>query len=167
MVWIRVDASADGRLVVEFPDLSRDATLPKEVLVKDGTTGATTGRLEMKVAEDELNGQLTGAFCGTTGRFIVVVRHSVAAYQLGTGRQIVEFPEMTWRGTGGGDEAGASVACSGDGEAGGDLVRRPADGAGFAVVCVPFAQWALGRADRSLMCNICVPRATDRGKCVK
>ena len=102
--------SPDGAWAVQFPnqnwgDPSTDA------LVKNGADGRTVGKLNVQVPEEELNGGISGAFCGTSRRFIMASKHAVAAYLLHSGKLLASFPEQTWKDASTGDDVPA-VACS-------------------------------------------------------
>jgi hypothetical protein len=104
--------SPDGAWVVQFPNLSWDESSSKDVILKNGANGQRIGKLDAQVPDDELYGGMNGAFCGTTGRFIMVDRRAVAAYALPSGKLLANFPPETWRDTSAKDVAPASVACS-------------------------------------------------------
>jgi hypothetical protein len=103
--------SPDGAWAVQFPNLNWDESSSKDVLVKDGKDGHIVGKLDAQVPESELDGALGGAFCGTSGRFVIAGAHSVAAYVLSSGKRLASFPEPTWKDASTGDGVSV-VACS-------------------------------------------------------
>lgn len=104
--------SPNGAWEVEFPNLDWDESASKDVLLKNGKTGLTLGKLDYTVADSEIYGSLTGAFCGSTDRFIMVSDQAVAAYILPSGKLLASFPAPAWRDASAKDIASASVACS-------------------------------------------------------
>jgi hypothetical protein len=107
--------SPDGAWVIEFPDLSFDETAPKDVLVKDGANGQTRGKLDLQVADDEVYGSMNGAFCGTTGRFVVGRGRGVAMYDVRSGALLASFPATSWRDATATNTDSVEVACSSTG----------------------------------------------------
>jgi hypothetical protein len=109
--------SPDGAWAVDFPNLSWDESAPKEVLLKDGANGQIRGKLnlDLPVADDEIYGSMGGAFCGTTGRFVLARARSVALYAVPSGKLLVSFPEASWHDSNADKTERASVACSPDG----------------------------------------------------
>ncbi len=109
--------SPDGAWVVEFPDRDWDESAPLDVLVKDGRTGETRGKLDAQVADDEAHnyGAFDGAFCGTTGRFILARGQRVAIYAIPSGKLLTGFPDESWRDANAGDTDRVAVACSSKG----------------------------------------------------
>jgi hypothetical protein len=109
--------SPDGRWVVELPSQSLDAdSSPPQILISNGADGKTHGKIDARIAEDEENGQLTGAFCGVTGRFILAGGHRLEAYAIPSGKLLATFPLNTWRDPNAGDPGSISVACSSTGK---------------------------------------------------
>jgi hypothetical protein len=104
--------SPNGAWAVQFPNLSWDESSSKRVLVKNGKTGLTLGKLAVQVTDTELYGQFSGAFCGNTARFIMVSDSAVAAYALPSGKLLASLPASDWRDASATDIASPSVACS-------------------------------------------------------
>ena len=104
--------SEDGAWVVEFPNRNWNESAPKDVLVKDGATAAVRGNLAAEIADNEAYGAVTGAFCGTTSRFVMARRGSVAVYSIPSGSLLVELPQASWRDTTASDDERTRVACS-------------------------------------------------------
>jgi hypothetical protein len=117
--WFGLDSvrSPDGAWAVDFPNLSWDESAPKEVLLKDGANGQIRGKLnlDLPVADDEIYGSMGGAFCGTTGRFVLARARSVALYAVPSGKLLVSFPEASWRDANADTSDQIPVACSPDG----------------------------------------------------
>ena len=107
--------SPNGKWAVQFPNLSWDEDGPTDVLLKDGRSGTTIGKLDAHIPEEGQNGAFTGAFCGASGRFIVVGDQTVAAYLLPSGKLLQPIPAQTWKDASFDDAYGVSVACSADG----------------------------------------------------
>ncbi len=105
------ERSPNGAWAIQFPNQNWDESSSKDVLLKSGATGQTIAKLDIHVPDDELYGNLSGAFCGITGRFIVVSKSGIAAYVLPSGKLLATFPAQTWRDESSGDAA-PSVACS-------------------------------------------------------
>lgn len=112
--WFGPDTvrSPDGAWAVEFPNLSFNESAPKEVLIKDGASGEARGKLDVQVPDDEMYGQMSGAFCGTTGRFVAASGRDSAVYAIPSGKLLASFPAATWRDASADDTDPVSVACS-------------------------------------------------------
>jgi len=107
--------SPDGRWVVELPDLSfQDAAAPRQVLIKDGKSGAVRGRIDVPVPDDVAYGQMSGAFCGDTGHFVLAGGHALGVYAIPSGTLLENFPIDWWRDPAARDPNRATVACSAD-----------------------------------------------------
>jgi hypothetical protein len=104
--------SAKGAWEVQFPNLSWDDSGTKSVLVKNGKTDITLGKLNVQLPDDELYGQINGAFCGATDRFVMATPLAVTAYALSSGRLLTTFATTTWQDESAKDSDPASVACS-------------------------------------------------------
>ena len=104
--------SPNGAWAVQFPNLNWDESASKDVLVKNGKTGVTLGKLDYTIADSEIYGSLTGAFCGTSPRFILVNDKAVAAYALPSGKLLATFPASTWRDASAKDVTSPAIACS-------------------------------------------------------
>jgi hypothetical protein len=119
--WFGPDSirSPDGKWVVEFPDLSFNEKPPKEVLLKDGTNGQTRTKFKLYIGANEMNaeiyGTMTGAFCGTTDRFILARSRDVAVYGIPSGEPLANFPPSSWRDPKADDTDRPTVACSPNG----------------------------------------------------
>jgi hypothetical protein len=107
--------SSNGAWVVEFPDLRFNESAPKVVVLKRGTGGETVAKLGEQVPDDELYGGMNGAFCGTSGRFVLGSGHGVAAYAIPSGKLLTSFPAATWRDASTDDRDYVSIACSSKG----------------------------------------------------
>jgi hypothetical protein len=106
--------SPDGTWVVEFPDRTWNESLPKDVLIKDGTTGQTRGKLDMQLTDDETWGKsaYVGSFCGNAGRFVSARAQSVALYSILSGNLLANFPVSSWRDPKADEMELPTVACS-------------------------------------------------------
>lgn len=104
--------SPDGAWVVEFPDRSYDESASKDVLLKEGATGKTHGKLDAFVEDYEANGSMQGAFCGKTGRFILGRGKAVEVFAIPSGRLLASFPVASWRGANADETDPVTVACS-------------------------------------------------------
>ena len=108
--------SPDGAWEVEFPDRTWNESLPKAVLIKDGATAQTRGKLNLDVplADDETWGVTStiGAFCGNTARFVVARGRSIALYAIPSGNLLASFPIPSWRDPKADDTDRPTVACS-------------------------------------------------------
>ncbi len=104
--------SLDGKWAVEFPNLSLDESAPKDVLLKEGATGKTRSKLDAGLEDYEADGSITGAFCGTTGRFILGRGKAVEVYAIPSGRLLASFPTASWRGANADETDRVTVACS-------------------------------------------------------
>jgi hypothetical protein len=105
--------STNGNWVVVLPDISflGDDASP-QVLIKDAATGKTLGAINVPVPDDIAYGQMTGAFCGFTNRFIVASGHGDAAYAIPSGALLAAFPSDTWRDPSTANQDQVTVACS-------------------------------------------------------
>lgn len=115
LAWFGPDSvrSPRGDWAVEMPNISfQDESAPREVLIKDGASGKIRGKISVPIPDDIAFGQMTGAFCGATKRFILASGHSVAGYALPSGALLASFPADTWRDPAALDHNRASVACS-------------------------------------------------------
>ena len=102
-----------GDWVVEMPDLSwKNESAPREVIIKDGSTGKVRGRINVSVPDDSAYGQMTGAFCGPTEQSVLATGHAVATYSIPSGALLASFPADTWRDPSARHHNRASVACS-------------------------------------------------------
>jgi hypothetical protein len=112
--WFGFDSvrSPDGVWVVDFPDRTWNESAPKDVLLKDGTNGQTRGKLDLQVADDQTFGSMHGAFCGTTGRFVLAGGRAVALYTIAGGNLLASFPAASWRDPNVDDTDRPTVACS-------------------------------------------------------
>ena len=110
--WVR---SLDGAWVVEFPNRSFNESASAAVLLKQGTGGQTVAQLGEQIPEDELYGGMRGAFCGTSGRFILGSGHGIAAYAIPSGKLLTSFSAATWRDASADVRATVSIACSSNG----------------------------------------------------
>lgn len=104
--------SPNGTWEIEFPNLSWDDSGSKSVLVKNGKTGVTLGKLNVQLPDDELYGEINGAFCGNTPRFITATDEAVTAYTLPSGKLLATFPASTWQDASAKDSGPATIACS-------------------------------------------------------
>jgi len=106
--------SPDGKWVVEFPDQSFNESAPKEAIIKDGTNAQPRGKLNLDppVGDNEIYGSISGAFCGTTGHFVVARGRTVTLYSIPSGSLVVNFPASSWRDPKADDTTRPTVACS-------------------------------------------------------
>lgn len=113
IAWFAWDSvrSADGASVVEFPDRSFNESQPLEAIVRSGRTGEILGKLDMQIPENDAYGQMTGAFCGGSNRFVAASEGQVAAYEIPSGALLASFSPSTWQDPGNPDVRPA-VACS-------------------------------------------------------
>lgn len=107
--------SADGRWVIELPDRSWNESAARDVIIKDGRTGAAIGKLNLQVEEDDTYGSMRGAFCGTTGRFVVGRGQAVTVHTISSGAMIASLPVMSWQDKTADAKAPVEVACSSNG----------------------------------------------------
>jgi hypothetical protein len=111
--------SPDGAWVVEFPNAIY-ADPPREVIVKNGTTGELAGKLELQIADE---GELEqwvwaqSAFCGNSRRFVAATSNVVQVFAIPSGKKIADFPNRTWQDPHAADSYPvAAVACTSDGK---------------------------------------------------
>jgi hypothetical protein len=108
--------SPNGAWVVEFPDRTFNESAPKDVVVKDGATAAVRGRLEAQIEDSEaFAGIVDGAFCGTTGRFVLARHGSVAMYSIPSGSLLANLPAVSWQDTSAAPDDRVHAACSSNG----------------------------------------------------
>jgi hypothetical protein len=107
--------ASDGAWVVEFPDRSWNESAPRDVLVKDGASGRPRGQLDVQPADAETHGEMTGAFCGTTGRFVLGRGRGVAVFAIPSGTVLSSFSAASWRDASMKDTDQVSVACASTG----------------------------------------------------
>jgi len=116
LAWFGLDSvrSPDGKWVVDFPDRNWNESAPRDALLKDGTSAQTRGKLNFDppVSDDESYGTMSGAFCGTTGRFVAARAQSVALYSIPGGNLLVSFPVSSWRDPKADEMEVPTVACS-------------------------------------------------------
>jgi hypothetical protein len=105
----------DGAWTVEFPDRSWNESAPRDVLVKDGASGRQRGQLDVQAADAETHGEMTGVFCGTTGRFVLGRGRGVAVYAIPAGTLLASFDLASWRDGSATDTDQVSVACASTG----------------------------------------------------
>ncbi len=89
--------SSDGAWVVEFPNFAYYDDPSRDVTIKDGMNGSQVGKLDLEIPEGEENWGWRGAFCGKSGRFIAATYDTVQAFEIPSGKKIVEFPPATWQ----------------------------------------------------------------------
>ena len=105
--------SPTGQWVLELPNLSfQDESAPREVLIEDGNNGKRLGKIDVPVPDDVAYGGMSGAFCGSTPRFILASGHGVAAYAIPSGALLASFPTDTWRDPASPNPDRAFVVCS-------------------------------------------------------
>ncbi len=107
--------SPDGAWTVEFPDRSWNESASRDVLVRDGASGRQRGQLGVQAADAETHGEMTGAFCGTTGRFVLGRGRGVAVYAIPAGTLLASFDAASWRDASATDSDQVSVACAATG----------------------------------------------------
>jgi hypothetical protein len=108
--------SPNGAWVIEFPNRSFNESAPKDVIVKDGATAAIRGRLDAKLEDAEAYaGLVDGAFCGTTGRFVLARQSSVAMYAIPSGALLANLPAGSWQDTSAAPDNRVRAACSSNG----------------------------------------------------
>ena len=115
MAWFGRDSvrSPNGDWVVQLPDKTfEDESTAREVLIKDGASGKKLGKIDVPVPDDIAYGQMTGAFCGGAGRFILASGYGVAGYAIPSGALVASFPPDTWSDPAALDHNYVSVACS-------------------------------------------------------
>jgi hypothetical protein len=89
--------SEDGAWVVEFPNSMIYESL-REVIIKNGSSGKVVGNLDLQITDDKENWEWgRGAFCGTSGRFIVANNDTVQAFEIPSGKKIADVPKTTWQ----------------------------------------------------------------------
>ena len=88
--------SPDGAWVVDFPSLLFGDP-PREIIIKNGSNGEVTGKLNLQITDAEQNWVWRGAFCGTSGRFVAATRDTVQAFEIPSGKKIAEFSSTTWQ----------------------------------------------------------------------
>jgi hypothetical protein len=90
--------SPDGAWVVELAGYLH-ARERLETTVMDGFNGKILGKLDLdlKGTGGELGWSWSGAFCGTSGRFIAWNPYSVLAFSIPSRSQIASIPAETWR----------------------------------------------------------------------
>jgi hypothetical protein len=105
--------SPDGQWVVQLPNqtFAEDST-PQKILIEDGRTAKPLGAIDRKVSEEESYGRMNGAFCGTTGVFILAGENAVAVYAIPSGKLLQTFPASKWQAPTGAGSWSPSVACS-------------------------------------------------------
>jgi hypothetical protein len=108
--------SPNGAWVVEFPDRTFNESASKDVVVKDGASAAIRGRLEVQIEDIEAYaGVINGAFCGTTGRFVLARRGSVAIYSIPSGTLLANLPTVSWQDASAAPDDRVHAACSSNG----------------------------------------------------
>lgn len=108
--------SADGAWVVEFPDRSWKESAARDVIVKDGRNGLEIGKLNLQIPDDETYGSIRGAFCGTTGRFVVARERAVTVHRIPSGEMIASLPADSWQDKMAQATDSVAVACSSTGK---------------------------------------------------
>jgi len=109
--------SPNGAWVVELPNRTFNESAPKDVVVKDGATAAIRGRLEAQIEDREAYaGIVDGAFCGTTGRFVLARHGSVAVYSIPSGSLLANLPAVSWQDTSAASDDRVHAACSSNGD---------------------------------------------------
>jgi hypothetical protein len=114
-LWFRWASlrSPDGRWTVELPDQSFDESPEsRKILIEDGRNGQKLATIDRKVNDTEAYGRMTGAFCGTTGIFILAGEDAVGAYSIPSGHLLQAFSMSTWRSATSADSTFPYVACS-------------------------------------------------------
>ena len=108
--------SPDGVWDVDLPNPQYDEE--QATTITDGMTGILVGKLEGSGGNNTSAWMWgRGAFCGSSGRFVVARVGVVEAFEIPSGKKIAEFPTEMWQGERGPDgEATASVGCAGDGK---------------------------------------------------
>ena len=89
--------SSDGAWVVEFLNLWFGDDAPREIIIKNGSSGEVAGKLDLQITDDEEKWVWRGAFCGTSGRFIAATRDTVQAFEIPSGKKIADFLSTTWQ----------------------------------------------------------------------
>ena len=104
--------SSNGNWVVKVPDASfEDDSTPRGVFIKDAS-GKTRGSIDVPVPDEVADGQMSGAFCGDTNRFILYSGDAIAAYAIPSGALLTSFPVDTWRDPAAPGNSPAHVYCS-------------------------------------------------------
>jgi hypothetical protein len=108
--------SPEGAWDVDFPNPMYDTE--QATTITDGRNGIMVSKLEGSGGNNTAAWTWgRGAFCGTSGRFVVARVGVVQAFEIPSGKKIAEFPAETWQGELGPDvDATASVGCSADGK---------------------------------------------------
>jgi len=90
--------SPDGAWVVELAGYLH-ARERLETTVINGFNGKILGKLDLDLNGEggELGWSWSGAFCGTSGRFIAWNPYSVLAFSIPSRKQIASIPAGTWR----------------------------------------------------------------------
>ncbi|HEY1423736.1 MAG TPA: hypothetical protein VGF20_09800 [Candidatus Acidoferrum sp.] len=108
--------SPDGAWNIDFPNAMYDDPSPA-IVVTNGRTGQTAGKLDLRITADMASWGWQGAFCGTSGKFIAATDNSVQAFEIPSGKKIADFATDTWQDTNSGKTSPAgTVACSFDGK---------------------------------------------------
>jgi hypothetical protein len=94
----RSHRSLDGAWMVEFPN-PMFTEPPVEVIIKDGRSGAVVGKLEVQITDGDADKWAwgSGAFCGTSGRFIAATNDTLQAFNIPSGKKIADLPLTTWQ----------------------------------------------------------------------
>jgi hypothetical protein len=106
--------SEDGAWIVELPNpMYGDPT--REIVIEDGA-GAHVGKLDLHMTDDQVNQAWSGAFCGSTSRFVAASEDTVAVFDLPSGKEVATFPAASWRDPAPRGFPPVAVACTSDGE---------------------------------------------------